>query len=377
MLIFRYLSRQIIQVMIAVTLVLLVVALTSRFIQYLGDALAGQLASDILLLLMLYRLPDFLLVILPLALFLGIILAYGRMYADNEMVILLGSGFSQRRLLMVTQAASTAVLLIMALLSLQLAPWGVRNTEQIKQNQQELTEIDLIVAGQFQRFAGGSRVTYAERIANSDAGRQLESVFVAMNAEASGAEATPRIVLAESARPQPDPVSGSRFMRLENVLQYEGEPGSADFRVGQFDAQMLLLPEATEFAPVLEESTLPTLQLWGSADLAQRAELQWRLSVILLIPVITLIAVPMSRVNPRQGRYSKLLPAALLYALYFVALQLCRDLVADGRLSPLVGLWWIHGLFIAIGVYLLRFPEGLRQWLTRRSLSRTAARGEH
>ena len=377
MLIFRYLSRQIIQVMIAVTLVLLVVALTSRFIQYLGDALAGQLASDILLLLMLYRLPDFLLVILPLALFLGIILAYGRMYADNEMVILLGSGFSQRRLLVVTQAASTAVLLIMALLSLQLAPWGVRNTEQIKQNQQELTEIDLIVAGQFQRFAGGSRVTYAERIANSDAGRQLESVFVAMNAEASADQAKPRIVLAESARPQPDPVSGSRFMRLENVLQYEGEPGTADFRVGQFDAQMLLLPEATEFAPVLEESTLPTLQLWGSADLAQRAELQWRLSVILLIPVITLIAVPMSRVNPRQGRYSKLLPAALLYALYFVALQLCRDLVADGRLSPIIGLWWIHGVFIAIGVYLLRFPEGLRQWLTRRSLSRTPAGGEH
>lgn len=363
MLIFRYLSRQILQVMIAVTLVLLVVALTSRFIQYLGDALAGQLASDILLLLMLYRLPDFLLVILPLALFLGIILAYGRMYADNEMVILLGSGFSQRRLLVMTQAASTVVLVVMALLSLQLAPWGVRNTEQIKQNQQELTEIDLIVAGQFQRFADGSRVTYAERIANTAAGRQLESVFVAMNAET--AEATPRIVLAQSARPQPDPASGSRFMRLENVLQYEGEPGSANFRVGQFDAQLLLLPEPASFAPVLEESTLPTAQLWGATELARRAELQWRLSIILLIPVITLIAVPMSRVNPRQGRYRKLLPAALLYALYFVALQFCRDLIADGRLSPYLGLWWVHGVFIGIGWYLLRFPEGLRLSLAR------------
>lgn len=376
LLIFRYLSRQILQVMVAVTLVLLVVALTSRFIQYLGDALAGQLASDILLMLMLYRLPDFLLVILPLALFLGIILAYGRMYADNEMVILLGSGVSQRRLLLMTQAASALVVLAMALLSLQLAPWGVRNTEQIKLNQQELTEIDLIVAGQFQRFAAGTRVTYAERIASTAAGRQLESVFVAMNAEAGATGSTPRIVLAESARPQPDPASGARFMRLENVLQYEGEPGSANFRVGQFAAQLLLLPEATEFAPVLEEATLPTLQLWRSTDLAQRAELQWRLSIIFLIPVITLIAVPMSRVNPRQGRYSKLLPAALLYALYFVALQLCRDLVADGRLSPIIGLWWIHGVFIAIGWYLLRFPEGLRlSFAQRRSRAATGGTG--
>lgn len=341
--------------MSAVTLVLLVVALTSRFIQYLGDAVAGQLASDILLLLMLYRLPDFLLVILPLALFLGIILAYGRLYADNEMVILMGSGYSQRRLVATTLAAVSVVVIAMAILSLLLAPWGIRNTEQIKLNQQELTEIDLIVAGQFQRFSDGNRVTYSERIeAGDDSGRQLENVFVALN-RAGGSDATaPRIILAESARPEVDATSGARYMRLQNVLQYDGEPGSAEFTVGQFDVQGILLPEPTEFSAALEESTLPTLSLMGSSDPALRAELQWRLSTILLIPVITFIAVPMSRVNPRQGRYSKLIPAALLYASYFVALQFCRDLIAAGDLSPVPGLWWIHALFIGFGWYALR-----------------------
>jgi len=352
-LIFRYLSKQILQVMAAVTLVLLVVALTSRFIQYLGDAVAGQLASDILLLLMFYRLPDFLLVILPLSLFLGIILAYGRMYADNEMVILFGGGLSQRRLLALTQAATAVVMVLMCLISLVLAPWGVRNSEQLKLNQQELTEIDLIAAGQFQRFGDGSRVTYAERIENGDAGRQLSNVFVAFSSDEEGnATQAPRIVLAESARPQVDAESGARFLLLESVLQYEGEPGAANFRIGQFDSQAILLPEATEFEPVVEEATLPTATLLGSAELAHRAELQWRLSTILLIPVITLIAVPMSRVDPRQGRYSKLIPAALLFASYFVALQFCRDLVAEGELSPLLGLWWVHGLYLGVGLLL-------------------------
>jgi lipopolysaccharide export system permease protein len=353
-LVFRYLSKQILQVMVAVTLVLLVVALTSRFIQYLGDAVAGQLASDILLLLMLYRLPDFLLVILPLALFLGIILAYGRLYADNEMVILMGSGYSQRRLLLTTLAGVSVVIVIMALLSLVLAPWGVRNTEQIKLSQQELTEIDLIVAGQFQRFGDDSRVTYAERIESTAGGRQLENVFVALNSAAAANGGAPRIVLAESARPQIDADSGARFMRLENVLQYDGEPGRADFSIARFDVQGILLPEPTQFEAVLEQSTLPSLALLGSSDPALRAELQWRLSTILLIPVITLIAVPMSRVDPRQGRFSKLIPAALLYACYFVLLQFCRDLVAEGSLSPLPGLWWVHLLFIAIGWYSFR-----------------------
>ena len=95
LIIFRYLSKQILQVMSAVTVILLIVGITSRFLQYLGQAVAGELSSDVLMLLMFYRLPDFLLVILPLAFFLGVLLAYGRMYAENEMVVLLGSGTSQ------------------------------------------------------------------------------------------------------------------------------------------------------------------------------------------------------------------------------------------------------------------------------------------
>ena len=97
--------------MAAVTLILLVVGLTSRFIQYLGQAVAGELASDVLLLLMFYRLPDFFLVIVPLAFFLGILLVYGRMYAESEMVVLLGSGMSQRHLLALTFLTSIAVII--------------------------------------------------------------------------------------------------------------------------------------------------------------------------------------------------------------------------------------------------------------------------
>ncbi|MEX2470464.1 MAG: LPS export ABC transporter permease LptF [Pseudohongiellaceae bacterium] len=355
MILYRYLSSQILKVMTAVTLILLVVALTSRFIQYLGDAVAGQIASDILLLLMLYRLPDFLMVILPLAFFLGIILVYGRMFAENEMVILQGSGFSQRRLLAYTQGTAAVVVLIVATLVLLLAPWGVRNTEQIKLSQEQLTEIDLIVAGQFQSFSGGERVTYAERIGSSQAGRQLQNVFVALTD--AGSDAPPQILLADSAQPEIDPATGARFMRLENVLQYDGNPGSGAFTIGQFDAQGILLPEPTEFEEVLEETTLPTRVLLGSSDLVHQAELQWRISILVLIPVITLIAVPMSRVSPRQGRYNKLIPAALLYATYFVLLQFCKDLVAEGALPALIGLWWVHALFIALGVLLLRYPQ--------------------
>lgn len=352
--------------MTAVTLVLLVVGLTSRFIQYLGQAVAGELSSEVLLLLMFYRLPDFFLVIVPLAFFLGVLLVYGRMYAENEMVVLLGSGFSQCRLLALTSLASVAVILFMAAISLTVAPWGVRNTEQLKQSQEQLTEIDLIVAGQFQSFGYGGRVTYAEQAETvPGAGRQLNNVFVALSADNTQDDLTPNrsnaespiILLAETARPIIDEDTGARFMRLENVYQYDGNPGTGGFSIAQFDTQLILLPEPTEFEEIFAEESLGTMELIGSSEPEYQAELQWRLSTILLIPVITLIAVPMSIVDPRQGRYSKLISAALIYATYFVLLQFTRDLVAEGELSAVIGLWWVHVLFIGIGVLLFRYPD--------------------
>jgi lipopolysaccharide export system permease protein len=344
--------------MLGVTLVLLVVALTSRFIQYLSQAVAGEIASDVLFLLMFYRLPDFLLVIVPLALFLGILIAFGRMYADNEMVVLMSSGLSPLRLLLLTQGAASAVLVFVAIVSLALAPWGERNTLQLEQEQGNLTEIDLIAPGQFQSFARGQRVTYAKGISTSNGMRELNGVFVAVNTEASAGNSDAlRLIFAQSARPEIDPESGARFMRLDNVMQYEGVAGQADYSFGQFDVQSILLPAATEFAGVLEEATLRTSELFGSDSIERQAELQWRFSVILLIPIITLIAVPLAKVRPRQGRYGKLLPAALLYASYFLLLQFARDAVAEGDIIPAIGLWWVHLLFLVLGIFIYRHPD--------------------
>ena len=179
MIIFRYLSRQIFQVMTAVTLILLVVVMISRFLGYLGQAVAGEISSDILLRLMLFRLPEFLLVIIPFALFLGILLAFGRMYSENEMTVLSACGYSQKRLATATVLAASLLSVFMGVLSLQVAPLGLQNTEQLLESQDELTELDLIVAGQFQRFAEGLRTTYAESISTTPAGRLLNNTFVA------------------------------------------------------------------------------------------------------------------------------------------------------------------------------------------------------
>lgn len=370
MIIFRYLSWQILQVTGAVTLILLFVALTSRFMQYLSDAVAGELASNILLMLIIYRLPDFMLVILPFAMFLGILLAYGRMYADNEMTVLSACGVSRRKLLVMTLICTSLIGFAAAAFSLQLAPWGLSRTEQIKLGQDELTELDLIVPGQFQEFNRGQRVTYAETTVQTEAGRQLNNSFVAVREVDSEGRPGLRVIVSETARPIIDTDSGRRFMLLENGYYYDGIPGQANYQITRFREQALLLPEQSTIAPVVKEKALPTSELWGSNEAASIAELQWRISVILLIPVLTVIAVPLSRVDPRQGAFSKLVPAAVIYALYYILLQMAMAWVEEGVLPAMIGLWWVHLLFLAGGLYLM---TGRR--IPRLSLRRAAHAG--
>ena len=85
------------------------------------------------------------------------------------------------------------------------------------------------------------------------------------------------------------------------------------------------------------------------------------LPLFAVLALIALLAVPMRRVSPRQGRFTKLIPAVLVFIGYFIALEFCRDRMADGDLSPAFGLWWVHGLFAAAGTVLFRAgSEGFR-----------------
>ena len=80
----RYFAREILQTTLAVTLILLLIFLSGRFARYLTDAATGKISADIILTLLLYRVPNILERVLPLGLFLGILLVFGRMYVENE-----------------------------------------------------------------------------------------------------------------------------------------------------------------------------------------------------------------------------------------------------------------------------------------------------
>ncbi len=372
MIIFRYLSREVLVTLSAVSAVLLVIIMSGRFIKYLAQAAQGVLDPGVLFMIMGLRLPGFLQLILPLGLFLGILLAYGRLYLESEMSVLSATGMSRQRLLAYTLAPAALVALLVGWLSLALAPQGVTRVEQILNSQAALTEFDTLAPGRFQSLKSGGRVTYTEALSADRS--ELSGVFISelQLSRAGDKQRGISVLVADSGRQEIRP-DGSRYLILENGFRYDGTPGQADYRAIQYDRYGVLLPKPEVAGELNEREGIPTAQLLGSDNLRHQAELQWRLSLPLLVFVVTVLAVPLAQVNPRQGRFLKLLPAILLYMGYLALLIAMRGQLEKGRLPPALGLWWVHGLFLAIGLLLL-YWENLRLYWASRNAAREAAR---
>lgn len=343
--------------MSAVSAVLLVIIMSGRFIKYLAQAAQGMLDPGSLFMIMGVRLPGFLQLILPLGLFLGILLAYGRLYLDSEMTVLAATGMSQQRLLAYTLAPALLVALVVAWLSLWLAPQGITQMQLLLNKQDAMTEFDTLAPGRFQSMRDGSRVTYTETLANERT--QLGGVFISdKNPPRNGKEGGVSLLVATSGEQQIH-ADGSRYLILKDGYRYDGTPGQADYRAIKYDTYGVLLPKPEVSSEIDDRDAIPTSELLASDELRMKSELQWRFSIPLLVFVVTVLAVPLSRVNPRQGRFLKLLPAVLLYMTYLALLIAGRGMLDKGKIPLALGLWWIHALFLAIGLLLL-YWEPLR-----------------
>lgn len=361
MIISRYLSRELLLTQCAVSAVLLVIIMSGRFIKYLAQAAQGLLDPGVLFSLMLYRMPGFLQLILPLGLFLGILLSFGRLYLDSEITVLRATGMSQQRLFGYSLIPATLVALLVAWLSLWLSPQGIAAMELLLNQQEALTEFDTLVPGRFQSMRDGSRVTYVEEL--SDDRSQLSRVFITEK-RAAGAGKEDRgitVLVANSGRQEIEP-DGGRYLILQDGYRYDGKPGQADYRVIRYDTYGVLLPKPAASGEISEREAIPTRQLIDSDVQKYKSELQWRLSIPVLVFVVTLLAVPLSKVNPRQGRFLKLLPAVLLYMAYLALLVAARGALDKGNIPTALGLWWVHGLFLLIGLCLLYWESICLKW---------------
>lgn len=371
MIIYRYLSRQLFWSTLAVSFVLTFIIVFSRFLKYLSDAAAGKFDGLAVFLITGYRLPGFLEMVLPLGLFLGILLSYGRMYLENEMVVLQACGVSQNRLLWLSMIPALCLAAVIGFFAFYLGPWGAQKAFNVMVEQERRSGLEVLSPRRFHSSNDGRTVTYVEEIDSEKA--QMEGLFIVNYDREKRGEDYRKVVLIRAKKGEYHiDENGNRYLVMKDGERFEVEPGNPDFDRLHYDEYTLKLKEKMVTRRTLDDEDRFTGELLEEGSDIAWVELQWRLSLVLLVPVITLMAVPLSRVNPRQGRYLKMLPAILLYLAYLSSLMAAKGAVEKGSIPAGVGIMWVHVPFLVFAIALNIWPQ-LRLWSAKRRMDRLEA----
>ena len=343
----RYVLREVMQTWLAVTGVLVAILVSNQLSRVLGRAASDEYGRHVVFDLIALGAIMNLSVIVPVGLLLAIVLALGRLYHDSEMTALQGCGYAPLRTLWPLSGFAVLIAAGLAWLAFVQVPRADQQAQLLRQSAVKEAQFGQLDAGRFRSFlsGGGDAVFYAERV---DAEGVLHNVFV--RRETAGRI---EVALAYTATYSKADANGMHFVTLYNGRRYEGVPGHDDFRVIEFAEHGIPIIAPEETLGTSDPDTKPTSELWGSGSPVDIAQLQFRASSPIMALVLTLVAVPLSRLRPRQGRYARVGFAIIVYFVYSNLLSASKVWVEKGTLSPAIGVWWVHLLLLAFGIYLV------------------------
>lgn len=349
-LISRYVLREAAGASLTVLAVLLLILMTNQFAEVLGDAAANRLPTDAIFAIFALTFLRYVSLLAPIALFLGILLALARLSRDSEMYALAACGVGPAALLRPVLLLALVLAGGVAWLALFQTPEASARIEQIRRDAREAMELGVLEPGTFATPDSGRTVIYPREVE----GEMLHDVFIERETE-------DRVVVirAERGERRQDPSTGRLSFVLYNGKRYEGQPGERQFSIAEFAEHGIPIRVEREDDVVERVETRPTASLLGPVTREERAELQWRISAPVSLVVLALLAVPLSRTRPREGRYARLGVGLLLYITYANLLSVGRVWMERGVVPEGLGLWWVHGAFAAVAFAMLAHESGL------------------
>jgi len=346
-LISRYILRETFGAWLVVVAVLFLILMTNQFAEILGDAASDKLPREAVFSIFALTSLRYITALTPIALFLGVMLALARLNRDCEMAALSACGIGPGRLLVPIVTLTFVIAAVLSWLALVQTPAASARIEQIRFQAKQNVHITALEAGKFNTSGSGGTVLYPGEVV----GDELSDVFYSAS---QGDKVV--AILADRGKRVVDPATGQQSFVLYDGRWYEGVPGQSKFLVVEFDEQMIPVRSDDKPATFVQAvSAKPTSALLTSGTREDRAELQWRLSIPLSLFVLAILAVPLSRSSPRDGRYAKIGVGLLIYLIYTNLLYIARVWVERGLAPEWVGMWWVHVVTLAVaGVLLIK-----------------------
>ena len=348
----RYFLRELAQTVVATVVVLLVIITGSAFAQVLQQVANGSFPPSVMFQVLGLRMLDGLPNLLPLAGFIGVLMALGRMYRESEMYVLATSGMGPAGLLRPVLLLALVLVTLTAVTSMWLGPWAVRTSDAMVAAANRSVIAAGLDAGRWTDLPGKGGIIFVDSLSRD--GSQLGRTFVATERSSRDGHTHLKVVTAASGQLYQESNGGGRFIAFRNGWQYDIPLGADNWRQMQYQRNDTSLssvqPDSGDDDPI---HAMGSLTLAQSSDPAARAEFAWRLSAPPMTLVLLLLALPLARQHPREPRYSRLMLAGAVFYLYFLLLMLGRAQIGKNHWHSQAPLWALHALVLALAGWML------------------------
>ena len=347
----KYIAKELLTVFLSVYFVLLIIVLSTEIVHLLSWVSQGVIPVTAFLAYLMNSLFEFSVILIPLSLLMGILLAFGRLYSDSEMAAIMSAGIGPMkwyRPLMLIAVPTTLLLFVLLAYVQPIINYqrALLAAEILSQSQ-----LDTLLVGQFNRASKDGAVLFLESEHadnNKVNNNQVDNVFFQQHREN-----TSYVDLAENTSSFYNE-DGRRYMMMRNGTHYVGNAGEASFKIMKYkdygihiDRKQIKAHQSVKSKSVSE--------LWQSNNPEEQAELQWRFTIPLATIIVAFMALPLSHTNPRSGRYSKLAVALILYLLYSNLLGVGKTWIVQEKVPVWVGTWWVHIIAIVFTLVLLKY----------------------
>ena len=331
------------------TFLLMILFGTKKLLAFLSDAATGRIPAGFVLQLFSLRMVSMLTEGLPFILFLAIILTFARMNHDNELSVMAASGIGKKSQLNIVLRYCFGFSLFVFLFAFFIGPWAELRLAESKRMAWQEANFSVLAAGKFKEF-DRHNVVYVESL--SDDKKHMRDVFLQITGD-DGLS----ILKSEKARFEIDSTTGNRFIKFSKGVRYRGNPGELDYQITEFDEYSALIDVPEEIGSINDPGTFNTLKLLRTGGKDAQAELQWRISAIIISVLLSVLAVLLNQYPFGQKPFTLLIFGILIYFTYSNMLGISRSLMEAGLLAPVLGLWWVHVLLFLVIVFIFNYTE--------------------
>ena len=359
-LIWRYLLRDIFLHTILGLCVFTLILVVQNALRYVDELLTAGVEVGALAALVGVILPTYLAYAVPTSLLFGVLLAFGRLSADGEIIALRASGVSVVHLLPPVLFLGALAALATGYLLFDVEP---RSRLVLRQQVRALAEpAKLVEPGRFRSL--GSRVLYVH--GKDEQQCPLRGVLIADN---DLNERSPYIS-ARCGEVGADPNSSGLRLSLSDGTIHFADPSQKRYRLIRFTGMQIGLdlsgvldaakrPRDFTFAELLEldrafaRGDAPRLRGRGGRE-AVRIQLHRRIAFPFAALLLAVVSVPLGIRPLRSGRSAGALTAIAVMTGYWLLFTAGEVVAEDGLLAPGLALWLPNALVAGLAVWLIR-----------------------